>query len=156
MTSDFIIAIDKQEKKLGVRGYDFKNIKPEPPLTERKHLKTGDYSIVGLEDKITIERKTLTDLFGSVGGGRKRFEREMVRMSEFDYAALIIESSLAGIFTNPPSRSRMRPRSVFRTLIAWSQRYNVHIFPMWSRESAERVTFLILKRFYDDHKEDAP
>ena len=151
---DFIITIDKQEKRLGVRGYDFKTIKPDPPLTERAHLKTGDYSIKGLEDKITIERKTLTDLFGSTGNGRKRLEAEFQRMQSFDYAAIVVESSLAGIFTNPPARSKMSPKSVFRTLIAWSQRYRVHVWPMWNREAAERVTYLILKRFYDDYKEE--
>ena len=145
---DFIIAIDKQEKRLGIRGYDFKTIKPEPPLTEIKHLKTGDYSIVGMENKITVERKTAIDLFGSTGGGRKRFEREMQRMSEMQHAVLLIESSLAGIFTNPPSRSEMKSKSVFRTLISWSQKYNVHVWPMWNREASERVTYLILKQFY--------
>jgi hypothetical protein len=41
--SEFTIIIDKQEKRLGIRGYDFKTIKPEPPATIRAHLKTGDY-----------------------------------------------------------------------------------------------------------------
>jgi ERCC4-type nuclease len=149
MISNFTIIIDTQEKKLGIKGYNFKTIKPQP-LTERKHLKTGDYSIKGLEDKITIERKSLIDLFGSVGTGRKKLEAEFQRMSEFDYAALMIESSLAGIFTNPPSRSKMLPKAVFRTIISWSVKYNVCIFPMWNRESAERVTYLILKRYYDE------
>lgn len=148
MPDDFTIIIDKQEKKLGIRGYNFKTIKPAP-LTVRAHLKTGDYSIVGLEDKITIERKTLTDLFGSTGNERERFKREFERMKSFDYACLVIESSLNSIFMNPPSRSKMLPKAVFRTLISWSIKYNVAVWPMWSRSSAEKVTYLILKRYYD-------
>lgn len=150
MENDFTIIIDKQEKKLGIRGYNFKTIKPNPPLTERAHLKTGDYSIKGLENKITVERKTLTDLFGSVGNGRRRLEAEFQRMAKFDYAALIIESSLSNIFVNPPGRSKMNPKAVFRTLISWSIKYNVCVWPMWDREAAERVTYLILKKYYDE------
>jgi ERCC4-type nuclease len=148
---NFTIIIDKQEKRLGIRGYNFKTIKPDPPLTIRAHLKTGDYSIKGLENKITVERKTLTDLFGSTGNERKRFEREFERMKNFEYSALVIESSLAGIFTNPSSRSKMNPKVVFRTLISWSIKYGVCVWPAWNREAAERVTYLILKRYYDDY-----
>ena len=148
--SKFIITIDTREQ----RPYTFQNIKSEPPETITQGLSTGDYSVVGFEDKVCVERKSLPDLFSSVGTGRARFEREMIRMSEMQYAALVIESSLAGIFTNPPARSKMNPKSVFRTLIAWSQRHNVHVWPMWNREAAERVTYLILKRFYDDYKEE--
>ena len=146
---NFIIAIDTREQ----RPFTFQSIKPTAPDTVTQTLKTGDYSVVGLEDNVCVERKSLADLFSSVGTGRERFEREMVRMSEMQYAALVIESSLAGIFTNPPARSKMSPKSVFRTLIAWSQRYNVHVWPMWNREAAERVTYLILKRFFDDYRE---
>ena len=31
-------------------------------------LPTGDYSIEGLEDQVTIERKSLADAFGTIGG----------------------------------------------------------------------------------------
>ncbi|MCJ7771568.1 MAG: ERCC4 domain-containing protein [Desulfobacterales bacterium] len=99
---------------------------------------------------MTVERKSLVDLFGSVGNGRARFEREMERMKEFDYAALVIENDFRTMFCNPPSRSKMSPKSVFRTLIAWSQRYDVYIWNMWDRTSAEKVTHLVLKRYYDD------
>lgn len=147
MISDFTIIIDTREQL----PFSFKSIKPDTPDTSTQTLKTGDYSVAGLSDKIVIERKSLADLFSSVGSGRDRFEREMQRMSEFDYAALVIESSLISIFLNPPSRSKMQPKSVFRTLIAWSQRYNVHVWPAWSRDAAERITYLILKRYYDDY-----
>jgi len=149
VTSDFTIVIDNREQK----PYTFQNIKPEPPQTVTQTLKTGDYSIQGMEGLVTCERKEISDLFSSVGKNRARFEREMQRMSEMQHAALIIETSLASMFTNPPRHTKMNPKSVFRTLIAWSQRYGVHIWPMWSRESAEKATYLILKRYFDDHLE---
>ena len=144
MTSKFIIAVDTREQ----RPYTFKNIKP-PPEVVVQTLQTGDYSIAGFESVICVERKELGDLFSSVGTGRTRFEREMIRMSKMDYAALIIESSLSGIFVNPPSRSKMNPRAVFRTLLSWSIKYNVHVWPAWSREAGEKITYILLKNFYN-------
>ena len=144
----FTIIIDTNEQL----PYDFKSIKPQP-MTERKKLKTGDYSVQGLESLITVERKTLVDLFGSLGNGRKRFEKEFQRMSEMKYAVLMIENDYKTMFGNPPSHSMIAPKKIFRSLLAWSQRYNVHVWPMWNRGAAEKVTYLILKRFYDDYKE---
>ena len=144
---NFTIIIDSREQ----RPYTFQNIKLEPPNTIMQGLTTGDYSLVGLEDQICVERKSMIDLFGSVGNGRARFEREMKRLSTFDYAALVIESDLSSIFVNPPGRSKMNPKAVFRTLISWSVKYNVCVWPMWNREAAERVTYLILKKYYDNY-----
>ena len=144
---DFTIVIDTREQQ----PYTFQNTKPEPPEMIKRGLITGDYSLTGFESRICVERKSVADLFGSVGTGRKRFEREMQRMSEFDYAALVIESDLSSIFTNPPNRSKMNPKAVFRTLISWSQKYRVHVWPMWNRKAAERMTYLILKKYYDDY-----
>ncbi len=42
-------------------------------------LTTGDYSLEHFEDKITIERKSLPDLLGSLGNDRDRFMREVLR-----------------------------------------------------------------------------
>ncbi len=120
-------------------------------------LETGDYSIKGmslLSDpfSITIERKSLPDLFQSVGKNRKRFEREFERMSKYDYAALVIEADFETLFLNPPERSRMTPKSVFRTILAWCQRYNVHCFPCPSRAFSEKTIYLLLMRFWEDRQ----
>ena len=138
------IIIDTNEQL----AYSFHNINPRPILIYKK-LKTGDYSLEGFESEITIERKTLGDLFGSTGTGRERFEREFIRMQDFSYAAVVIESGLDDIFINPPEHSSMSRKSVFRTLISWSIRYNVHIWPCPDRNFAERLTYLILKRWYE-------
>lgn len=144
--TEFKIIIDSREQ----RPYTFQNIKPEPPKTIIQGLKTGDYSLAGFESCICVERKSMIDLFGSVGNGRKRLEAEFKRMSKLNYAALVIESDLSSMFVNPPNRSKMNPKAVFRTLISWSVKYNVCMWPMWNREAAERVTYLILKKYYDD------
>jgi len=35
-------------------------------------LQTGDYSIFGYEDQVTVERKTKADAYGTIGRGRTR------------------------------------------------------------------------------------
>lgn len=150
-----IILIDKREQKPvlfdKVGDPKFPNLK-----IEWGTLKTGDYSIVGMDNpltcqhSITIERKSLTDLFGSTGRGRVRLEKEFIRMSDFDHAEIVIEADLRTIFLNPPPISMMKPKSVYRTLLAFSQRYDVAVWPCVNRQFAEKHIFLTLKRFWDD------
>jgi len=122
-------------------------------------LKTGDYSIVGMNspDKthsICIERKSLSDLFRSTGRGRVRFEREYIRMAEFDYAELVVEADLKTVFKNPPPLSQMIPKSVYRTILAFSQRYGINAWFCPNRQFAEQHIYLSLKRFHDDRQHD--
>src|SRR4051794_5316741 len=63
-------------------------------LTSRGALHTGDYSLAGLESRVAIERKSLGDLFGTLGRGRKRFEAELTRFESFEFAGLVIEAEL--------------------------------------------------------------
>lgn len=95
----FTILVDSRE---GL-PFQFKNFKCDSdfsnkPLvinTEVATLKTGDYSIKGYEENgICCERKSLPDLYGTLGSGRERFIREFDRMREFDFSIVVIESSL--------------------------------------------------------------
>lgn len=120
-------------------------------------LKTGDYSIEGMSlpgdgPSITIERKNPGDLFSSMGRGRARFEREIIRMSSFTFAALVTEIDYSGIFVNPPGLSGMSPKSVFRSMLAFATRWGVHCIACPDRTFAEKTTYLILKRFHDDRQ----
>lgn len=114
---------------------------------ERKALKTGDYSIKGMESLICIERKSKVDIFMCCGHGRDRFERELERMQEYEYAAIVIESSLSEM-TKQPAYTRMNPKSVINSLLAWSIRYNTHVFFADNRDLAQNLVYRILEKFY--------
>ncbi len=156
MPNDFTVIIDTREQKPML--IDKPGDPNFPDLNcEVGTLKTGDYSINGMDTpdcahSICIERKSLPDLFSSTGRGRDRLEREFIRMLEFDYAALVIEADYKTIFESPPELSQMLPKSVFRTIIAFSQRYKVHCYPCSNRSFAEKTTYLLLKRFWDDRQ----
>ncbi len=58
--------------------------------TERGTLQSGDYSIKGLEHEFAIERKSISDLLGSLTKGRERFERELHRLRGFSFARVLV------------------------------------------------------------------
>lgn len=138
----FVIAIDQQEKK----PFAFW----DHPV-EVKHLTTGDYSIVGLEERVCIERKSHSDAYGTFGSGRSRFSRELERMLWFDYAAIVIECTLEQ-FLIPPGFSHLNPKSAINSLVSWSVRYGVHVFFAGRRRHARTLTFRILEKYWKHHQ----
>jgi len=81
----FTIAIDTREQA----PYYFNNLhagsdksyRPMEIQTARVTLQQGDYSIVGHESHVAIERKSKADLFGTLSAGRERFQRELERLT---------------------------------------------------------------------------
>jgi hypothetical protein len=121
-------------------------------ITKRGTFNIGlaDYSIEGMEGLVQIERKSIADLFGTLGGRREKFEAEIKRLHEdCQFAAVVVEGGWDQVILwrgNGPS-----PQSVVGTIIAWMQRYrNVHWLLLPSRSAAERVTFRLLERFWND------
>ena len=161
VVNPFTIVIDKQEKAPysfdGLRSDSRHNYRPLIVPTEVAHMETGDYSIKGLEELITIERKSLGDLFGSLGKhGRDRFQREHERMELMTiaggFACVIVEADWPTVIAEPPEMSDLSVQSVRGTVAAWSQRYNVHWEMAGSRALAELFTFDRLKHFWREHE----
>ncbi len=137
------IIVDTREQL----PYSFRKIEPKPDVV-RAALKTGDYSLSGFEDQFCLERKSLPDLFGSLGKGRKRFEKEFDRMSKMQFAGLIIESTWKDMFENPPAYSKMNPKAVFRSVLAWGMKYDVHVYWCEDRAFAEQITYVLIENFW--------
>ena len=130
--------------------YTFTCITP-PPLVEVATLSAGDYSLKGLTDQIAVERKSLADTFGTFGQGRERFERELSRLSQMRFAAVMIEAPWEQIILHPPRRSKLNPKTVHASIVAWQIRYEtIHFWTCPNRVFAERTTYRLLKRFWDD------
>ena len=121
------------------------------------NLATGDYSIVGCEDRFAIERKSKSDLYGSLGHDRERFEREMVRLNDIGkspvcFAAVIVEADWTLLLEVPPAFTRMRPESIEGTILAWSVRYSgVHWFLCESRRHAEYRAFRLMEFWWKEN-----
>lgn len=109
----------------------------------------ADYSIDGFEERVQIERKSLEDLYGTLGGRRDDFEAEIARLNLCDFAAVVIEAGWHDILFNPPGYSRLSPKVVSRTITSWSMRYpQVHWFTLDGRSHAEPFTFRLLEMFW--------
>lgn len=96
-----------------------------------KKLDVGDYSIEGFEDKISIERKSLSDLFGTLGSGHKRWKKELERAKDLEYFGLFVEGTYKDILEeNYPKvkRTKMRGYVVAKILNMMELKYpNLHI-----------------------------
>ena len=164
----FTVLIDTREKA----PYGFHNIPlarlpkrsfdgPPPRLvvpTKEMFLPAGDYSIDGMIQDVAVERKSLEDLYSTLGQHRERFEREVDKLQRYCVAAIVIEATLREVMRpaefRPEWRSRLNPRSVYGTWQSWSQRYrNVHWHFAGSRQAAEVATFHLLERFYIEQEQ---
>ena len=120
--------------------------------TERATLSTGDYSLGGFVDSFCIERKSISDLIGTIDfRNRDRFRRECERMRSCRFYALVIDGTKDDIKTHceklyktqnwqyvakkkkgykgrAPMRPECRVPSVFGTLDALRVDYNLHYY----------------------------
>ena len=115
-------------------------------------LRTGDYSIDGWENFLCIERKSKSDLFGSVGYGHRRFREEHQRMAEIQqrgFAAVVIECTRPDAVQNPPEYSQLNINCLLGTERKWLKDYGIRWFWFPGRRVAELKTFEILKAFWE-------
>jgi ERCC4-type nuclease len=81
-------------------------------------LATGDYSVVGLEHVVAVERKGLSDLIGCVGVERERFDREIQRLLAYPVRALVIEATWADL-EQGEWRSKVTPAAALGSVLGW-------------------------------------
>jgi ERCC4-type nuclease len=140
--SDLVFVVDSREQ----RPYSFTN-------AVVKGLRTGDYSLLGCEDEVAIERKSRADAYSTIGSNRARFQREFERLAGYSYAAVVVEATMPG-FLIPPAFSELNPKAALGTLLSWSVRYGIPIFFTGDREYGQATTRYLLERFAWYARED--
>lgn len=63
----------------------------------RRSLKTGDYTLEGMEGLLSLERKNLADLLPCTVTYRKRFLAACDRLARFRWKAILVEATLEDI-----------------------------------------------------------
>lgn len=154
----FTVAIDTREQApysfASIHADSNRSYRPLTIDTQRITLYQGDYSIIGQTHAIAIERKSKQDLFGTLSAGRERFEQELHRLSEcVIWSCVIVEAEWSEILSNPPEFSGLHPKTVFRSVLAWEQRFpSVHWKLVPNRRIAEQTTFRMLERWWRDRQ----
>ncbi len=90
-------------------------------------LQDGDYSVLGYENKFSIERKGLSDLVQYCSSQRKETVRKMMRFAQMDFAGLVIEEREAECLV-PTQWGRVSPEVIRQALISFELRYKIHIY----------------------------
>jgi DNA excision repair protein ERCC-4 len=90
-------------------------------------LYSGDYSVLGLEDLFSVERKSIDDLVGCcTGENRERLERELHRLRGFRFKRLIIIGS-RGLIETQHYHSRISPKAVLGSLASFEIRFDLPV-----------------------------
>lgn len=106
-------------------------------------LATGDYSVRGLEHVVAIERKSLSDLIGCVGGERERFDREVQRLLSYPVRCLVVESTWPEI-ERGEWRGRVTPSAALGSLLGWI----AHGLPVVMTGNHERAGTYVARLLY--------
>lgn len=152
----YTVIVDSREQHpysfQGIRSDADKKYAPIVVHRETAGLKTGDYSIQGMEHRVAVERKSLEDLYSTISQRRVQFEKEMERLSQMECAAVIVEASLSDICYKPPEMTKTSPKVIYRTWISWQHRWGIPWHCCDTRSLAERTTFRILDWFWNESK----
>lgn len=153
-------SLDASKFKDVSRKIIFTDTREQNPLdfeennTRREGLSFGDYRIAG--SKIFIERKSLGDAWGTLSGGYKRFEKEIIRAKEAGaYLVILVESPFESLEQFPFQRQvygkiRLPIEFIYHNIRELMQKYD-HIQFLFAKDR-EEASHLITKIFSADEQ----
>jgi hypothetical protein len=130
------IIVDSREQK----PFDFK----EHTILNSK-LEYGDYSLHP-NNKLAIERKSLSDLYGTLSGGRERFEREIQKAQKLEgYIVVVVESTLNNMIYQKQKFGKASGEFIAHNMRQLLRKYdNLQFVFCDGREEAKQRTLHIL------------
>lgn len=136
-----VVLIDTREQRpLKIKAYPVEVI----------GLPVGDYGIKGFSDwnnpQFICERKSLDDLIQSLTHGRDRFEREVLKMRQFAFRALLIEAEQVQVEIGD-FRSAAKPNAIMQSLASFQVRNNLHVIWCGNHNSTARTLERLVRQF---------
>jgi ERCC4-type nuclease len=118
----------------------------------RVALKTGDYTVEGMESLLALERKSLADLVACTVTRRKQFLRACDRLARLRWKAILVEATfedIKGGFEPFCIRTEVHPNAVCGTLDAIEAKFGIPIIYSSSIQdlATERAASWISKHF---------
>lgn len=142
----FVIIEDSREQ----HPLDFSPYEPFGVSVERRKLQCGDYSILGWEHHLMIERKSLNDCVSTLTHGRDRFMREIYdRGSVIPCKHMVIEASwhdLSSPFNFAPGAN---PLGIVNTLYSlMCPPTGIHVFASPNRAMCAWYIVMVCLNFH--------
>lgn len=107
------LIVDTREQN----PFSFRRFKGWFQKIEHRALKVGDYSVKGMEETCSVERKDLADLIQSFTTNRAVFIARLRRMAEMPHSLLVVTSSLTEIKSEYAYRAA-NPNRITQSLLA--------------------------------------
>ena len=115
-------------------------------VIHRGALAEGDYSLLGCEHSISIERKELGDLVNCLSHDRDRFTKELNRLRPYPFRCVIVEASLTDIARHR-YRSNMLPQAALQSVFALMVRFNIPFLFTDNRGGGEYAVYSLLAKY---------
>lgn len=144
------VVIDTREKT--GKGWTFE---PKQVSVVRKALPSGDYSVVGLEDRVALERKTLGDLVQTVIHDWLRFRKELNRLSAFDVAAICVEANIGQVYRHEYESDAL-PASILGRVNGIFLDHGIPVFWWEDRKFASDMAHRLLLQAWRKLHHDGP
>jgi DNA excision repair protein ERCC-4 len=121
----------------------------DPRLVQvvRAPLPAGDYSLLGFENRVSIERKSLPDLVATLFHARERFRRELLRMQQLQLGMVVVEANLEDVMLGRYPNA-VHPNALLGAVVAVHVEYRVPVMFLASRQVAVRFVEALLLRFH--------
>ncbi len=147
------IVVDTREKQ-GIWNF-------EEEVIVRK-LRTGDYTIDGLEDFLCIERKKSVSEF-SINTCEARFKDVLERMQQYRYRFIIFEFSMndvlrfpigSGIPKNRWDKLKLTSQFLMKRISEIQVNYEIDVIFAGDGSNAKYIAHNIMKRVYEKHSDN--
>jgi ERCC4-type nuclease len=125
--------------------------------TAKQKLDTGDYSILGFENIIAIERKkSVSELATNLS--ENRFKDVLERLSKIKHPYMVFEFSLDEVYNFPvgsdiPKRMwdklKISGNYIIKRLIEIQLQYNIQVIFCDDPSNAEKFSVSLMKRIYE-------
>jgi len=152
-TDDFTIIVDTREQMAWEFGAH---------TTSREKLDTGDYTIQGLENLLTIERKqSVSEIANNIT--ESRFPAMLFAISEIPYRFMLFEFDLEDVYNFPvgsdiPKRLwdklRISNNYILKCISRFQIEYGIHVVFCGDSDNAEKMAVRIMRTIYEKHKKE--
>lgn len=147
-----VYVVDTREQL----GYSFDEKDRRPSATVITKLDQGDYSVLGFEDKIAIERKMLGDYIGSItdhfktttsDGVPGRFWREIERLEPYRFSCIIVEGDMRDVLSHA-YRADVHPSAILGMTVKITL-FGVPVLFASDRIGGRKLTQRLLRKFWE-------